>query len=109
MSEMPSDAIVVGAGFILFVTFISWSLAHVAKRLPAGIPRFAKILVCGTFVQLGCLAAGFWLFVEQDFDEWLLTRPMRAYFLVPGILLLGCLVAWWVLRDREKVNIEVFE
>lgn len=94
---------------MLFLTLISWSLAHSAKRLPDSIPRFAKILVCGTLVQMTFLVVGFLVFVEEDFIDWLLTRPMRAYFLTPGILVLGCLVAWWVLRDRRKVNIEVFE
>ena len=108
MSELL-PGLAAGGGFVLFLTVVSWSLAHLAKRLPESIPRLAKILVCGTAAQLAFLVAGFVLFVEQDFVDWLLTRPMRAYFLTPGTLVLGCLAAWSVLRDREKVDIEVFE
>lgn len=108
--ETPFATITLGIGFILFATFISWALAHLAKRLPDAIPRIAKILICGTLFQTAFIVAGYALFVEDNFLDWLLTRPLRAYFLVPGLLLLGCLAAWWVLRDQgQKIDVGAFE
>jgi hypothetical protein len=110
MSEMTPGAIATGIGFILFLTLISWGLAHLARKLPERIPRVAKVLVCGTLVQMAFLVVGYVMFVEESFLDWLLTRPTRAYFLVPGMLLLGCLAAWSVLRAREhKLDVGVFE
>jgi hypothetical protein len=102
MSEIPPSVIATGVGFILFVTLISWVLAMFARRLPDAIPRFLKIVVCGTVVQITLLVLGFMSFADESFDVWVLSRPTRAYFLVPGSLLLGCLAAWWALRPREQ-------
>ncbi len=112
MSELSAGVILTGIGFMLLLTFISWALAHVAKRLPDRIPRIAKILVCGTLVQGMIIGVGVGgaLAAETNFLDWLQARPMRFYFLIPGLLALGCLAAWWVLRHRDpNVNVEVFE
>ena len=102
MTDMNPTVVAATVGFILFLTFVSWVLALIARRLPATIPRFAKVVVCGTFVQIALLVAGFVAFAEESFDVWVLNRPTRAYFLVPGTLLLGCLAAWRALRHRER-------
>jgi len=110
MTEMTSGVIATGLGFILLVTLISWGLAHIAKRLPDSIPRIAKIVVCGTLVQTTFLVSSHMAFAEESFVDWLLNRPTRYYFLVPGMLFLGCLASWSVLRNRgQKLDVGVFE
>lgn len=110
MSAMLPAGSVAGVGVIALLTTISWGLAHLAKRLPAWIPRWTKIAVCGTLVQLAMGTVGYLLYVEVGFLEWVTTRPTRAYILVPGTLILGCLAAWSVLRDRgREIDVGVFD